>query len=108
MICGGTSSRSSAPCLWTDNHTAPESSSPRRSVSSSPSRSWIYGEWPFSAESACKRGSGSSFLPFILFAFFNSKVNVKKEKDEVTFEGICEGDIRKIVEYYFDLNSILI
>lgn len=36
--------------------------------------------------------------------FGNNVLNVKKEKDEVTFEGICEGDIRKTVEYYFDLN----
>lgn len=36
--------------------------------------------------------------------FGNNVLNVKKEKDEVTFEGICEGNIRKTVEYYFDLN----
>ena len=36
--------------------------------------------------------------------FGNNVLNVKKEKDEVTFEGICEGDIKETVEYYFDLN----
>lgn len=34
----------------------------------------------------------------------NNVLNVKKQNDIVTFEGICEGDIKKIVEYYFDLN----
>ncbi len=36
--------------------------------------------------------------------FGNNVLNVKKEDNEVTFEGICEGDIKKTVEYYFDLN----
>ena len=36
--------------------------------------------------------------------FKNNVLNVKKEKDVVIFEGICEGDIKKTVEYYFDLN----
>ena len=36
--------------------------------------------------------------------FGNNVLNVKKENEVVTFEGICEGDIRKTVEYYFDLN----
>ena len=36
--------------------------------------------------------------------FGNNVLNVKKENDEVTFEGICEGDIKETVEYYFDLN----
>lgn len=36
--------------------------------------------------------------------FENNVLNVKKENDEVTFEGICEGNIKKTVEYYFDLN----
>ena len=36
--------------------------------------------------------------------FGKNVLNVKKEDNEVTFEGICEGDIKKTVEYYFDLN----
>ena len=36
--------------------------------------------------------------------FGNNVLTVKKENEVVTFEGICEGDIRKTVEYYFDLN----
>ena len=35
--------------------------------------------------------------------FGNNVLNVKKENDVVTFEGIFEGDIKKTVEYYFDL-----
>lgn len=35
--------------------------------------------------------------------FGNNVLNVKKENDVVTFEGICEGDIKETVEYYFDL-----
>ena len=36
--------------------------------------------------------------------FGNNVLNVKKENEVVTFEGICEGDIKQTVEYYFDLN----
>lgn len=36
--------------------------------------------------------------------FRNNVLNVKKENDVVTFEGICEGDVKETVEYYFDLN----
>ena len=36
--------------------------------------------------------------------FGNNVLNVKKENDVVTFKGICEGDIKKTVDYYFDLN----
>ena len=35
--------------------------------------------------------------------FGNNVLNVKKENDEVTFEGICEKDIKETVEDYFDL-----
>lgn len=35
--------------------------------------------------------------------FGNNILNVKKENDVVTFEGICEKDIKETVEYYFDL-----
>lgn len=35
--------------------------------------------------------------------FGNNVLNVKKENDEVIFEGICEGNIKETVEYYFDL-----
>lgn len=35
--------------------------------------------------------------------FGHNVLNVKKEEDEVTFEGICEKDIKETVEYYFDL-----
>ena len=35
--------------------------------------------------------------------FGNNVLNVKKENDVVTFEGICEGDIKETVEEYFDL-----
>lgn len=30
-------------------------------------------------------------------------LNVKKEKDKIMFEGILDGDIKQVVEYYFDL-----
>ena len=36
--------------------------------------------------------------------FGNNVLNVKKDNKDVTFEGICDGDIREKVEYYFDLN----
>ncbi len=36
--------------------------------------------------------------------FKGNVMNVQKEGDKVTFKGICNGDIKKIVEYYFDLN----
>lgn len=35
--------------------------------------------------------------------FGHNILNVKKENDEVIFEGICEGNIKETVEYYFDL-----
>ena len=35
--------------------------------------------------------------------FGNNVLNVKKEDNEVIFEGICEGNIKETVEYYFDL-----
>ena len=35
--------------------------------------------------------------------FGHNVLNVKKENDEVIFEGICEGNIKETVEYYFDL-----
>ena len=36
--------------------------------------------------------------------FGNNVLNVKKESNKITFEGICDGEIKKIVEDYFDLN----
>lgn len=36
--------------------------------------------------------------------FKNNVLNVKKNKDEIIFEGICEDDIQQTVENYFDLN----
>ena len=36
--------------------------------------------------------------------FGNSVLNVKKENNKIIFEGICEGEIKKTVENYFDLN----
>lgn len=36
--------------------------------------------------------------------FKNNVLNVKKNKDEIIFEGICENEIQQIVENYFDLN----
>lgn len=36
--------------------------------------------------------------------FKNNVLNVKKEKDVIYFKGICDGDIKKIIEEYFDLN----
>lgn len=35
----------------------------------------------------------------------NSVLNVKKENDIVIFKGICDGDIKEIVNDYFDLNT---
>ena len=36
--------------------------------------------------------------------FGNNVLNVKKENNKVIFEGICEDEIEKTVENYFDLN----
>lgn len=36
--------------------------------------------------------------------FKNNVLNVKKNKDEIIFEGICENNIQQTVENYFDLN----
>lgn len=36
--------------------------------------------------------------------FKNNVLNIKKNKDEIIFEGICENDIQQTVENYFDLN----
>lgn len=36
--------------------------------------------------------------------FKNNVLNVKKNKDEIIFEGICENEIQQTVENYFDLN----
>ena len=36
---------------------------------------------------------------------FNKNVlNVKKQNSQIIFKGICEGDIKQIVEQYFDMN----
>ncbi len=37
--------------------------------------------------------------------FKNNVINVKKENNEVIFEGICEGNIEEICKDYFDLNT---
>ena len=36
--------------------------------------------------------------------FKGNVMNVQKVGDTVTFKGICNGDIKEIVEEYFDLN----
>ena len=36
--------------------------------------------------------------------FGNNVLNIKKDNNEVVFEGICEKDIKPTVENYFDLN----
>ena len=36
--------------------------------------------------------------------FKGNVLNVKKEENKVTFKGICNGDIKEVVEDYFDLN----
>lgn len=36
--------------------------------------------------------------------FRNNVINVKKENNEIIFEGICEKDIKETIENYFDLN----
>jgi len=36
--------------------------------------------------------------------FGNNVLNVKKQENKIIFEGICEKNIKEIVEYYFDLN----
>ena len=36
--------------------------------------------------------------------FKNNVLNVKKNKDEIIFEGICENEIQQTAENYFDLN----
>lgn len=36
--------------------------------------------------------------------FGNNVLNIKKDKNKVVFEGICEKDIKPTVENYFDLN----
>ena len=37
--------------------------------------------------------------------FGNNVLNVKKEGNDIIFKGICDGDIKKICEEYFDLNT---
>ena len=32
-------------------------------------------------------------------------INVKKENNTIIFTGMCDGNIKEIVEYYFDLNT---
>ena len=32
-------------------------------------------------------------------------INVKKENDSIIFTGKCDGDIKEVIEYYFDLNT---
>ena len=35
----------------------------------------------------------------------NAIINVKKEKENIIFTGKSDGDIKEIIEYYFDLNT---
>ena len=35
--------------------------------------------------------------------FKRNVINVKKEKNKIIFNGICQNDIQEVVEYYFDL-----
>ena len=35
--------------------------------------------------------------------FKRNVINVKKQENKITFKGICNGDIKEIVEDYFDL-----
>lgn len=35
----------------------------------------------------------------------NAVLNVKKENENIIFTGICEEDIKSLIEYYFDLNT---
>lgn len=37
--------------------------------------------------------------------FGNNILNVKKQGEDIIFEGLCEGDIEKIVYDYFDLQT---
>lgn len=37
--------------------------------------------------------------------FKNNVLNVKKENEKIIFEGICDGDIKKVCTEYFDLNT---
>ncbi len=37
--------------------------------------------------------------------FKNNVLNVKKENEDVVFEGICEGDIEEVCKEYFDLDT---
>lgn len=37
--------------------------------------------------------------------FKNNVLNVKKENDTITFTGICKGNIKDVVNDYFDLNT---
>ena len=36
--------------------------------------------------------------------FGNNVINVSKKENDVTFRGICEGDIKEVCRYYFDLD----
>ncbi len=35
----------------------------------------------------------------------NNVIRVYKEKNDVVFEGICDGDIKEVCENYFDLKT---
>ena len=37
--------------------------------------------------------------------FKNNVLNVKKEENNIRFEGICEGNIEEVIIDYFDLNT---
>lgn len=37
--------------------------------------------------------------------FGNNVLNVKKEENKIIFKGVCEGNIKEVVEDYFDFNT---
>lgn len=37
--------------------------------------------------------------------FGNNVLNVKREENEIIFKGICDGDIKQIVDHYFDMQT---
>ena len=47
------------------------------------------------------KGEDSSYTG----VFGTNVLNVKKEENKIIFQGVCEGDIKQIVEDYFDLKT---
>lgn len=37
--------------------------------------------------------------------FGNNVLNVKRQENKIIFKGICDGDIKQIVDYYFDMQT---